>query len=144
MLRWLGAALVVDGDFGGKTESAVKSFQKKAGIKQDGKYGDQTHAALMAAVAVDDSEQQAMAETSPGSEQEQQETDQPAIWVRIKPSADDAVIRMGNGAEYSTITTAAPGTMLEYVATAANGWHAVKAGSQVGWVDGERSEIKTA
>ena len=43
----------MDGQFGSKTEAAVKAFQKKAGIKQDGKYGDQTHAALMSAVAED-------------------------------------------------------------------------------------------
>ena len=39
LLNQLGAALDVDGQFGSKTESAVKAFQKKAGIKQDGKYG---------------------------------------------------------------------------------------------------------
>ena len=37
----------------------MKAFQKKAGLTQDGKYGDQTHAALMAAVAEDDAGQQA-------------------------------------------------------------------------------------
>jgi hypothetical protein len=37
----------------------------------------------------------------------------------------------------------APGTTLEYVASAFNGWQAVKIGSQVGWVSGEYSEITT-
>ena len=32
---------------------------------------------------------------------------------------------------------------LEYVASAFNGWQAVKIGSQVGWVSGEYSEITT-
>ena len=32
---------------------------------------------------------------------------------------------------------------LEWIATAQNGWHAVKIGSQVGWVSGEYSEITT-
>ena len=35
------------------------------------------------------------------------------------------------------------GTTLEYVASAFNGWQAVKIGSQVGWVSGEYSEITT-
>jgi hypothetical protein len=34
-------------------------------------------------------------------------------------------------------------TALEYVASAFNGWQAVKIGSQVGWVSGEYSEITT-
>ena len=47
----------------------------------------------------------------------------------------------GNGTSYSRITAVAPGTTLEYVASAFNGWQAVKIGSQVGWVSGEYSEI---
>jgi peptidoglycan hydrolase-like protein with peptidoglycan-binding domain len=47
LLNQLGASLAVDGDFGSKTEAAVISFQKKAGIKQDGKYGDQSHSSLI-------------------------------------------------------------------------------------------------
>ena len=76
-------------------------------------------------------------------DQTQQETGQPTIWVLIKSSGDDAVIRTGNGSEYSSIATAAPGTLLEYVASAFNGWHAVKTASQVGWVSGACSEITT-
>ena len=45
------------------------------------------------------------------------------------------------GTSYSRITAVAPGTTLEYVASAFNGWQAVKIGSQVGWVSGEFSEI---
>lgn len=36
------------------------------------------------------------------------------------------------------------GTELEWIATAQNGWHAVKVGSQVGWVSGKYSEIINA
>lgn len=38
----------------------------------------------------------------------------------------------------------ADGTVFEHVATAANGWHAVKVGSQIGWVSGKYSKITTA
>ena len=38
----------------------------------------------------------------------------------------------------------ADGTVFEHVATAANGWHAVKVGSQIGWVSGKYREITTA
>lgn len=141
LLNQLGAALEVDGQFGSKTEAALKAFQKKAGIKQDGKYGDQTHAALMAAVAEDDAGQQAMTETQPEPEQEQPMAGQTTIRVLIKSSGGKVNIRTGNGTSYSRITAVAPGTTLKYVASAFNGWQAVKIGSQVGWVSGEYSEI---
>jgi len=61
----------------------------------------------------------------------------------IKSSGGNVNIRTGNGTSYSRITAVAPGTTLEYVASAFNGWQAVKIGSQVGWVSGEYSEITT-
>ena len=51
---------------------------------------------------------------------------------------------VGNGTDYARITAVADGTMFAHVATAANGWHAVKVGSQVGWVSGKYSKITTA
>jgi len=38
--------LTVDGDFGGKTEAAVKAFQRDKGLQYDGDVGNQTWAAL--------------------------------------------------------------------------------------------------
>ena len=49
----------------------------------------------------------------------------------------------GNGTEYSRITAVPDGTECEWIATAQNGWHAVKIGSQVGWVSGKYSKITT-
>ncbi|MCA9333503.1 peptidoglycan-binding protein [Candidatus Saccharibacteria bacterium] len=45
-LNQRGANLVVDGDFGPKTEQAVKNFQASAGIAVDGIVGPQTWGAL--------------------------------------------------------------------------------------------------
>ena len=97
----------------------------------------------MAAVAEDDAGQQAMPKTQPEPEQEQSVTGQTTIWVKIKSSGGNVNIRTGNGTSYSHITAVAPGTTLEYVASAFNSWQAVKIGSQVGWVSGEYSEITT-
>ena len=97
----------------------------------------------MSAVAEDDAGQQAMTETQTEPEQEQPVAGQTTIRVLIKSSGGKVNIRTGNGTSYSRITAVAPGTMLEYVASAFNGWHAVKVGGQVGWVSGEYSEITT-
>ncbi len=40
------------------------------------------------------------------------------------------------------ITAVENGTILSYVATAANGWHAIVVGDKVGWVSGEYSRIE--
>jgi len=46
LLNTHGQKVTVDGTFGGKTEAAVKAFQKQAGIQVDGTVGNQTWAAL--------------------------------------------------------------------------------------------------
>ena len=95
----------------------------------------------MAAVAEDDAGQQAMTETQTEPEQEQPIAGQTTIRVLIKSSGGKVNIRTGNGTSYSRITAVAPGTTLEYVASAFNGWQAVKIGSRIGWVSGEYCEI---
>lgn len=50
-LASLGYDLVPDGDFGARTQSAVRTFQSDAGLRPDGLVGPGTSAALDAAVA---------------------------------------------------------------------------------------------
>ena len=50
-------------------------------------------------------------------------------------------VRVGNGTEYEIIKEVKTGEVLEYIATAANGWNAVKVAKQVGWVSGEYSKV---
>ncbi|TCR70506.1 peptidoglycan-binding protein [Bosea sp. BK604] len=50
-LRKFGLALTLDGDFGAATELAVRTFQQRAGLKDDGIVGPKTWAALYVAVA---------------------------------------------------------------------------------------------
>ena len=132
-----------DSEFGEETETAVLAFQEDEGLKQDGKYGDQTHAALMDAVADDDEGQN----DKPDEEEipetpEDDATPKPVGTTVVVTSEGGKVnIRVGNGTGYSRITSAAPGTTFEYVATAANGWHAVIVGAKVGWVSGKYSRI---
>lgn len=46
-LNYIQYGLAVDGDFGSKTQSAVKDFQKKHGLEVDGIVGPKTWAALL-------------------------------------------------------------------------------------------------
>ena len=68
-----------------------------------------------------------------------QET-QPAAQVCIVCGNGRVNIRRGNGMQYSKITAVEPGTLLDYVAEADNGWVAVRYGKQVGWVMAEYCE----
>lgn len=47
----LGYPLIVDGDFGKKTEEKVKAFQRANGLTADGIVGPNTHAAIAAALS---------------------------------------------------------------------------------------------
>ena len=143
-------ALEVDGDFGSKTEAAVKAFQKKAGIKQDGIYGDETHKALMGAVADDDAGKAAQS-TSPDQPATEPvetatETSRPVTTapskVVIVCSSGTVNIRKGNSTAFSRITAVKNGTVFGYIATAANGWHAVLLENEIGWVSGNYSKVE--
>lgn len=50
-------------------------------------------------------------------------------------------IRRGNSKEYPVIIQTGKADKYEWIATAENGWHAVKLVNQVGWVSGEFSKI---
>ena len=142
LLNQLGASLTVDGEFGSKTEAAVIAFQKNAGIKQDGKYGDQSHAALMAAIAKKEAPQQIELEEPAPAEPPKEEPVETEKKVTIFCDSGTVNIRTGNDTKYTRITAAENGTFLPYVATAANGWHAVVVGDRVGWVSGKYSKIE--
>ena len=131
LLNQLGASLAVDGIFSAKTEATVKAFQKKAGIK----HGDQSHAALMAAVAEDDAGKQAMTETKPDSDQAKN----PGADKKVIIVSDGGNVNIRVGTKFKCITTIAPGMRLPYIASTVNGRHAVLVDSQIGWINGEYS-----
>ena len=58
------------------------------------------------------------------------------VWIHAA-NGGRVNIRQGNGMEYSRITSVEPGCNLPYVATAENGWLAVKVKNLVGWVSPE-------
>ena len=135
-----------DGKFGTETEQAVRAFQARAGLEVDGIYGSKTHAALLAALGNEEGEanESSPANTTANETESSPSTSTSSVkHVRITSSGGKVNVRMGNGLQYARITQAAPSTAFDYVATADNGWHAVKLTSQVGWVSGDYSEIAT-
>ena len=142
MLMRLGYALPkygADGDFGSETERAVIAFQKKQGLTADGKYGEETHKAVMAAIA--DNENGKPDEPSDEEPTPDAPPAPPETLVKIVAESGRVNVRVGNGTEYSRITSVADGTTFPFVATAANGWNAIVINGQVGWVSGKYSEI---
>ena len=119
-----------DGSFGQETETALRAFQKSAGLTPSGAYDAAAHEALMAALA--DSERGDPAPTPSPASGKQLEILSPSGLVNI---------RRGNDTRYGRITQAALGARFPYVATAENGWHALALGEQVGWVSGEFSRL---
>lgn len=50
-------------------------------------------------------------------------------------------IRSGNGKEFKALGTARKGDKFEWVAAAANGWHAIVAGDSVAWISDKHAEV---
>ena len=106
-----------DGDFGSETEEAVRAFQKAEGLEVDGKYGEKSHAALMDALLADDEAPEPPAQ--PEGSGEGNDAEKPVgSHVVIVSEGGKVNIRVGNGTQYGRITQLAPGTTLDYVATA--------------------------
>lgn len=82
----------------------------------------------------------------PGQEQpEPEQNDQPAAEETpvksVKVTANSVNVRCGNGTDFARISTVYKGALLEWIATAENGWHAVLYKKQVAWISGKYTEI---
>lgn len=154
-----------DGDFGSETRAALKQFQKGARIEVDGVYGEESHAALMRAVSDLQGDTPIEQFTTAGEAASPKAPDAgdaavPISISEIEPppaetlvpaaplprltivSAQSADVRAGNAPDFALLTFAPPGASFDCIATAANGWHAVSIGGQVGWISGELARLE--
>ena len=115
----------IDGDFSSDTQAAVKKFQEDNGLEATGVYDAITHEKLTGSPIPAESEEETMLTS-------------PTVEISTK-NGGTVNVRVGNGTEYEIIKEVNTGELLEYIATAQNGWNAVKVGTQVGWVSGEYS-----
>lgn len=110
-----------DGDFGGETEEALKQFQLANGINPDGVLDDTTRKLLF---------------------KEEGKLEMPGKKVIIKANGGNVNLRLGNGTEYEKVALAKNGERFPYIATAENGWYAVKDENTVLWVSGKYSVLQ--
>lgn len=57
-------------------------------------------------------------------------------------TADRVNVRSGNGKEFERFSLVNKGKTYEWVATAENGWHAVRLSDRVAWISGEFSKVE--
>ena len=126
LLTQLGYSLTADGDYGEKTESAVKAFQKAEGLEADGDYGPLTHAALMGNLA------------NPDADDDEQDAAKYAVTV----TGGSVYVRKGASTAYDIITVVHKGDTLNAIATAGNGWHCVEVNGKTGWISGKYTKVK--
>ena len=124
----------VDGNFGEKTEKAVKRFQSFAQIEVDGKYGSITHKALMG--VLDDI---AKGENDSDGDDTPDTPSSKHIYV----TGSSVNVRSGPATTYKVLTRVNKGDTMPYIATAeALGWHAVEIGGKIGWISGKYSSVE--
>lgn len=60
----------------------------------------------------------------------------------VRVTASSVNLRTGDGVKYASIGHASKGDALEWVATAENGWHAVRIDKQVAWISGKYARVE--
>lgn len=120
----------IDGDFGSKTKTAVKKFQKASGLTEDGEYGKQSHVAMQALI---EKTQEKLPETKVG---------------QIVVTGSSVNVRYGDTTEYDKIGSVKKGEKLTFVLNeekkpivSANGWYAVYFNDLIGWISGKYAQL---
>ena len=117
----------VDGDFGSKTEEALKAFQRAQGLNATGTYNTATREAMAKAISQP---------TQPGDGAAGK------AMHMVEITGVNVNVRLGDSIEYRSVGKLGKGAKYPYVATSIpNGWHAMRFGEQIAWVSDEYSKI---
>jgi len=124
-----GADLSGDGEFGLKTQAALKSFQKSAGLPVTGK-GDAATLAALGLVPAAESPTEMPDETTPA------ELADPPKSVRV--TGNSVNIRSGPGAGFDVVKAVNKGSVLTLADT--NGWVPILFGDEICWISTKYTE----
>lgn len=115
----------IDGEYGSRTETAVRGAQKALGMSVTGKADLATIAAIQTAL---------------GGASEPDEQPEPEIELTegVRVTGGTVNVRTGPGTEYAIAAVVKQGDTLE--AADADGWHPVLVGGDVRWISGKMSE----
>lgn len=120
----------IDGDFGSKTQTAVKKFQKANSLTADGEYGAQSHKAMLE--LIEDSQEEIVT-TQEG---------------QLIVTGDSVNIRQGDGTNFEKIGSVNKNEKLSFVLNeekkpiiSNNGWYAVYYNKTIGWISGKYAKI---
>lgn len=113
-----------DGDFGRETEDALKAFQRDHGLPDTGVLDDETMRVMWTCEPKPPEEGNAEAETTV-----------------VEVTGSVVNLRYGPGTEYGVFGKVSQGTRMEWIATAYNGWYAVRMGERVVWISNDYSEV---
>lgn len=119
----------VDGKFGSKTETALKKFQKANGLTETGVYDLSTMEAMKKAIAG--------LENPPAEDKPPVPTGEKVITITAK----SVNARVGDSTKYDSVGQLNMGDVLEYVATAPNGWNAGRHKNRIVWVSPKYSKV---
>ena len=123
-----GADLNGDGEFGPKTQAAVKEFQRKTGLPVTGKGDAATRAALKLSPAVTDPSVEVPAEPA-----------EPVPTSGVRVTGGEVNLRTGPGTGFDVVKTVKKGALLTPVA--ADGWVPVLVNGEVCWISGTYTEV---
>lgn len=113
-----------DGVYDRRTAGAVRRMQQAAGIGDDGVYGTDSHAALMAMIS----------ESENGKDAPDAGTERLGA---VRAIGERALVRSGAGVQYDVLTMLPKGRELPFLARSADGWFAVQLDGAVGWASGQ-------
>ena len=127
-----------DGDFGLKTEAAVKEFQSVQGLVADGEYGEKSHKAMMEAIGDDEPDfEEDIPVTIIPEDSEVKE-------IRLQVTGNSVRVRTGDSTKYEIITTVREGNILVPILgvnnkplISKNNWYAIERSGQIGWISGK-------
>lgn len=134
----------IDGNFGSKTDAAVKAFQEANDLTADGEYGEKSHKAMMEAIGDNAPNEESSSKAEDKVEEEPSKEVIETKTPELEVTGNSVRVRAGDATSYSILTTVKKGNKLVPILgqnnqplISKNGWYAVERNDQIGWISGK-------